>query len=72
METQKIKAAVVILNWNGENWLEKFLPNVISNSTDSEVIITDNNSSDDSIKFLEENYPNIRIIQRLNQKKIKI
>jgi len=63
METQKIKTAVVILNWNGKNWLEKFLPNVISNSLDSEVIIADNNSSDDSIKFLEENYPNIRIIQ---------
>ena len=63
METQKIKTAVVILNWNGKNWLEKFLPNIISNSTDSEIIIADNDSSDDSIKFLEENYPNIRIIQ---------
>jgi len=63
METQKIKTAVVILNWNGKNWLEKFLPNIISNSTDSEIIIADNDSSDDSVKFLEENYPNIRIIQ---------
>ena len=63
METQKIKTAVVILNWNGKNWLEKFLPNVISNSLDSEIIIADNNSSDDSIKFLEENYPTIRIIK---------
>jgi len=63
METQKIKTAVVILNWNGKSWLEKFLPNVIQRSNDAEVIIADNNSSDDSIKFLEENYPNIRIIQ---------
>lgn len=63
METQKIKTAVVILNWNGKHWLEKFLPNVIQHSNDAEVIIADNNSSDDSIKFLEENYPNIRIIQ---------
>ena len=63
METQKIKTAVVILNWNGKSWLEKFLPNVIQHSNDAEVIIADNNSSDDSIKFLEENYPNIRIIQ---------
>lgn len=63
METQKIKIAVVILNWNGKHWLEKFLPNVIQHSNDAEVIIADNNSSDDSIKFLEENYPNIRIIQ---------
>ena len=63
METQKIKTAVVILNWNGKHWLEKFLPNVIQHSNDAEVIIADNNSSDDSTKFLEENYPNIRIIQ---------
>lgn len=63
METQKIKTAVVILNWNGKHWLEKFLPNVIQHSNDAEVIIADNNSSDNSIKFLEENYPNIRIIQ---------
>ena len=63
METQKIKTAVVLLNWNGKHWLEKFLPNVIQHSNDAEVIIADNNSSDDSIKFLEENYPNIRIIQ---------
>ena len=63
METQKMKTAVVILNWNGKDWLEKFLPNVIQYSNDAEVIIADNNSSDDSIKFLEENYPNIRIIQ---------
>jgi GT2 family glycosyltransferase len=63
METQKIKTAVVILNWNGKSWLEKFLPNVIQYSNDAEIIIADNNSSDDSVKFLEENYPNIRIVQ---------
>jgi len=63
METQKMKTAVVILNWNGKDWLEKFLPNVISESSDATVIVADNNSSDDSVKFLEENYPNIRIIQ---------
>jgi GT2 family glycosyltransferase len=63
METQKMKTAVVILNWNGKDWLEKFLPNVISESSDATVIVADNNSSDDSIKFLEENYPDIRIIQ---------
>ena len=32
METQKMKISVVILNWNGKIWLEKFLDNVIENS----------------------------------------
>ena len=63
METQKMKTAVVILNWNGKNWLEKFLPNVISNSLDATVIVADNNSTDDSISYLKENFPNIQIIQ---------
>ena len=58
-----MKTAVVILNWNGKHWLEKFLPNVISNSLDATVIVADNNSTDDSVSYLKENFPNIQIIQ---------
>ena len=55
METQKrkIKTAVVILNWNGKDWLAKFLPTVIKHSNDAEIIIADNGSTDDSLIFLE-------------------
>ena len=63
METQKIKTAVVILNWNGKHWLEKFLANVIGHSPNAEVIVVDNNSTDGSVSYLHEYYPNIRIIQ---------
>ena len=57
------KVAVVILNWNGRSFLEKFLSSVIKNScNDAEIIIADNASSDDSILFLTSNYPDIRII----------
>lgn len=62
METQKIKTAVVILNWNGKHWLEKFLANVIGHSPNAEVIVADNNSTDGSVSYLQEYYPNIRII----------
>ncbi len=63
LETEtKIKVAVVILNWNGREFLEKFLPSVVSNSIGAEVIIADNNSSDDSIEFLKSNYPQLRLI----------
>ena len=62
METQKIKTAVVILNWNGKHWLEKFLANVIGESPNAEVIVADNNSTDGSVSYLQEYYPNIRII----------
>jgi GT2 family glycosyltransferase len=59
-----LKTAVVILNWNGKKFLEKFLPGIISNSSDSaEIIIADNASSDNSLEFLEKNHPDIRIIR---------
>ena len=59
-----IKTAVVILNWNGRKFLEKFLPFVIQYSReDAEIIIADNNSSDDSLAFMQANYPEIRIIR---------
>lgn len=58
-----IKVAVVILNWNGQKFLEKFLPSVVAFSKDAEIIVADNDSDDTSISFLKEKYPNIRIIQ---------
>lgn len=59
-----IKTAIVILNWNGKLFLEKFLPFLIKyNSANAEIIIADNASADDSVSFLQSNYPQLRIIQ---------
>lgn len=60
-----LKIAVVILNYNGKHWLEKFLPNVIENTThsNSEIIVADNASTDDSITFIKTNFPTVKIIQ---------
>lgn len=63
-----MKVAIVILNWNGKSWLEKFLPNIIEFSPKDSVYVIDNCSTDDSIFFLEQNFPNIHIIQN-NQNK---
>lgn len=57
------KTAVVILNWNGKNFLEQFLPTVIRHSNEAEVIVADNASTDDSIQYLKENFPEIKLIQ---------
>lgn len=59
------KTAVVILNWNGQKLLEKFLPIVIKNSEhpDVEIIVADNASTDNSISFLKEFFPSVRIIE---------
>lgn len=61
MLTKKI--AVVILNWNGKSFLEQFLPSVTKYSSNAQIIVTDNNSTDDSLQFLKINYPNIRIVK---------
>jgi GT2 family glycosyltransferase len=54
--------AVVILNWNGRKYLERFLPNVVTCSGDARIVVADNASTDDSLSFLRDHYPNIEII----------
>lgn len=58
------KVAVVILNWNNKYFLEKFLPSVYNSQyRNIEFIVGDNASTDDSLAFIKENYPRLRIIQ---------
>ena len=56
------RIAIVILNWNGAHMMRTYLPTVIKNSPEAEVIIADNASTDDSIKMLKEEFPEIRTI----------
>lgn len=56
------KAAIVILNYNGRTYLEKFLPNVIKYTQDATVIVADNASTDDSVSFLQTNHPEVQLI----------
>ena len=58
-----MKIAIVILNWNGAALLEKYLPSVTQYSSEEDVYVVDNASTDGSITFLEKYYPAIRIIK---------
>lgn len=55
--------AVAILNWNGKNWLEKFLPDVVRFSQNADIYVIDNLSTDDSIDFIERQFPTVKIIR---------
>jgi GT2 family glycosyltransferase len=56
--------SVVILNWNGKDFLEKFLPSVMQSDYDNlAVVVADNASTDESVSFLEINFPTVRIIK---------
>jgi len=62
--TQIPKVAVVILNWNGINHLQQFLPSVLSSVWPNlEIIVGDNASTDGSVEFIRHKFPSIKIIQ---------
>lgn len=60
-----MKLAVIILNWNGREMMEKFLPSVVENTRgdDVSVIVADNGSTDDSVAWLRSNYPSVPVIE---------
>lgn len=59
-----MRVAIVILNWNGRALLEKFIPTLLKfSNSEADIYVADNNSSDDSILFLESNFPEIKIIK---------
>jgi hypothetical protein len=60
-----IRAAIVILNWNGDKFLQQFLPSVLKYSSipGIEVYVADNGSTDNSIEILKSQFPSVKIIQ---------
>ncbi len=58
-----MRIAVVILNWNGEVLLERYLPSVVQHSGDAEIYVVDNASTDNSVGFIKANYPTVKIVQ---------
>ncbi len=58
-----MKVAVVILNWNGRALLEQFLPFVVNNTPEATIYVADNASTDDSVGFLEQHFPQVKLIR---------
>jgi GT2 family glycosyltransferase len=54
--------AIVILNWNGKALLERFLPFIVGNSADALVVLADNASTDSSVDFVRNEYPQIQVV----------
>lgn len=55
------KVAVVILNWNGEEMLRRFLPGVLAH-TQAEIYVADNASTDKSLELLSVDFPAVKTI----------
>lgn len=54
--------AIVILNFNGREFLRKFLPSVIQHSQGHAVVVADNGSTDGSLALVEATFPEVRVI----------
>ena len=57
-----MKIAVVILNWNGKELLEQFLPSVVQFSKEATIYVADNASTDDSLEFVRAHFPSVSIV----------
>ena len=59
------KITVVILNWNTRALLEEFLPKVVKYSSlpNVTIVVADNGSTDDSVHWIERNYPQVTVIE---------
>jgi len=64
--------SVILPNYNGANLLQDNLPSLINalnnTSLEYEIIVVDDFSTDDSVKFLNENYPEIKVIKHKENK----
>lgn len=61
--TEYPEVAVVILNWNGRRWLEKFLPSVLATAWPNlRIVVGDNASDDDSVTFLQTHFPEAELV----------
>ena len=57
------KVAIVILNYNGEDMLARFLPSVLQHSAGARVVVADNGSTDGSVSLLRASFPVVEIIE---------
>src|ERR1051325_11333731 len=64
---RKRRATIQILNWDGRHLLEDCLPSVVdavrAAGPEHRILVVDNGSKDDSVQFLRERYPEVRVLE---------
>ena len=58
-----MKIAIAILNWNGLELLKTFLPSIVNFSDGANIYVIDNQSSDDSCIYIENEFPSVHIVK---------
>ena len=57
-----MRIGIVVINWNGLELLKKYLKVLIQNSVDHNIYLIDNNSEDESVSYVINNYSEVNII----------
>ena len=59
------RISIIILNWNGKRWLEDCLTSILHQDVNEtfEVLLVDNGSTDDSVKYVKERFSRVRVIE---------
>ena len=57
-----MKTAVVILNWNGLQHLQHYLPSVVKTTFDADIVVADNGSTDGSVAWLKAEMPQVGLV----------
>ena len=57
-----MKTAVVILNWNGLQHLQHYLPSVVRTAPEADIVVADNGSTDGSVEWLKAEMPSIKLV----------
>lgn len=58
-----MKVVAIIITYNSILWIKKCLSSLAASTKKLDVIVVDNASSDNTVNFIETNYPNVRVVK---------
>lgn len=64
MGKKSLNVSIILPNWNGAAIMQKHLPAVLRASGDSEVIVVDDCSTDNSLQILKKKFPTVKVIEK--------
>ena len=64
MPMRNLKVSVVILNWNGKSFLQRFLPGVVAQLPAwAGIVVADNGSTDHSLQYVKQEFPDVQTLE---------